>query len=335
MPRYPPRAPAVRTRTVTFGVVVGCAALVLGCRTERSRELPARTAQTAPVGTLDALDTMPADWAPLPVSAIPDGPVGASIRRGLAILLAPRDSLPEYVGANLRCTSCHLDEGRRPHANPWSGAYARYPRYVERTGALASLEDRVNYCFTRSLAGSAIPVRSTEMRDIIAYLRFLSVGIPVGTLVAGKGTPALPRLTGDSARGAVVYATQCARCHGSDGRGIPPAPALWGEESYSIGASAARRSVFASFVRYNMPFDEPGILTDQEAYDVAAFVDAHPRPDLPGKERDWPNGDAPYDVPYATRGHAAHAPPARLLPRKHPERAVVPPPTSVHGERSP
>jgi thiosulfate dehydrogenase len=53
-------------------------------------------------------------------------------------------------------------------------------------------------------------------------------------------------------------------------------------------------------VRHAMPFDQPGTLTDQEAFDLAAFVMSHPRPDLPGKEHDWPGGDAPADVPYGT-----------------------------------
>ena len=47
-------------------------------------------------------------------SEIPAGPLGAAIRRGQALLLATRDSLPGHVGNALRCVSCHLDERRRP-----------------------------------------------------------------------------------------------------------------------------------------------------------------------------------------------------------------------------
>jgi cytochrome c len=57
-----------------------------------------------------------------------------------------------------------------------------------------------------------------------------------------------------------------------------------------------------------MPNDHPGTLTDQQAYDLAAYILSKPRPDLPGKADDWPQGNAPYDVPYATRGHAAYHP---------------------------
>jgi thiosulfate dehydrogenase len=81
----------------------------------------------------------------------------------------------------------------------------------------------------------------------------------------------------------------------------------------------------ASFIYHNMPQTAPGTLTPQEAFDLAAFVNSHPRPDSPGKELDWPMGGAPKDVPYDTKGHAAYRPPP-LLPRATPERALVPNP---------
>jgi thiosulfate dehydrogenase len=62
----------------------------------------------------------------------------------------------------------------------------------------------------------------------------------------------------------------------------------------------ARLRTAASFIRHNMPFDKPGSLSDQEAFDVAAYIVSRPRPDLVGKERDWPNGDPPPDVAYPT-----------------------------------
>ena len=38
-----------------------------------------------------------------------------------------------------------------------------------------------------------------------------------------------------------------------------------------------------------------------QAYDIAAYVNGQPRPDLPGKELDWPAGNPPPDVAYPTR----------------------------------
>src|SRR5204862_1997419 len=110
---------------------------------------------------------------------------------------------------------------------------------------------------------------------------------------------------GDAPRGAGVYVASCARCHGAEGTGLAKVPAVWGPRSFSVGASMARQERAASFIRHNMPFDKPGSLTDREAYDVAAYITAKPRPDLPGKARDWPLGGAPADVPYDTKGHTA------------------------------
>jgi thiosulfate dehydrogenase len=42
------------------------------------------------------------------------------------------------------------------------------------------------------------------------------------------------------------------------------------------------------------------VLSAQEAFDVAAYIDSRPRPDFKGKERDWPHGDPPPDVAYET-----------------------------------
>jgi thiosulfate dehydrogenase len=147
------------------------------------------------------------------------------------------------------------------------------------------------------------------MRDIVNYLAHISRGVRVGDHVPGEGMPQMPRLVGDAKAGAAIYAARCARCHAADGSGIPPATPLWGPRSFSIGASMAREERAASFIRHNMPFDSAGVLSDQQAYDVAAFVVSHPRPDAPGKELDWPTGDAPYDVPYATTNHVAYRPP--------------------------
>jgi thiosulfate dehydrogenase len=187
------------------------------------------------------------------------------------------------------------------------------------------MEDRVNYCMTRSLAGRRLPNDSREMQDMLAYLAFLSRGVPMGAHLREEGMPAMPKDVGDTTRGAEVYRATCARCHGPDGAGMLKVPALWGPKSYSVGASMARQERAASFIRHNMPFDKPGSLTDRDAYDVAAYVTSKPRPDMPDKALDWPLGGAPADVPYDTKGHRAFRPPP-LLPRANAASATVPRP---------
>ena len=277
-----------------------------------------------------------AAWRAPSDSAIPNDSLGASIRRGLALLTHTPDSLPRYAPGKITCTNCHLDGGRNPDAAPLAGTHARFPKYMDRTGAVIGLADRVNYCFTRSMAGVRLPVESREMQDILTYLAWLSSGVPVGEgkLIAGaQGLPAMAvHLEGDSARGEQVFRTKCVSCHGPDGQGLPGFPALWGPKSYSVGASMARRGKAATFIWHNMPRGLPKSLAPQEAYDVAAYINSQPRPDSPGKENDWPTGGAPADVPYATQGHAAYKPPP-LLPRAHATETIVPKPASVGRKR--
>ena len=273
----------------------------------------------------------PVAWRPPSLDELGNDSLSGAIRRGHALVAATADSLPRFVGGNLNCTSCHLDDGQRGTAAPLTGSYARYPRYIDRTGAVVSMADRVNYCMTRSLAGSRLPNDSREMQDILAYLAFLSRGVPLGSHLPHEGMPSMPKDVGDTARGAEVYRTTCARCHGTDGAGMLKVPALWGPKSYSIGASMARQERAASFIRHNMPFDRPGTLSDREAYDVAAYITSRPRPDMPAKAGDWPFGGAPTDVPYDTKGHKAFLPPP-LLPRANPTAGFVPPPHRARDE---
>src|SRR5512144_1706701 len=115
----------------------------------------------------------PLDYTPPPDSLIPNDELGASIRRGLALITHTTDSLPQYATGSLQCSSCHIDAGRRRDAAGLLGVHARFPKYMDRTGAVIPLADRVNYCFTRSLAGNRIPTDSREMQDIIAYLAYI------------------------------------------------------------------------------------------------------------------------------------------------------------------
>ena len=285
---------------------------------------PAPDASKPPQTPQDVL----ASWTPPADSTIPADSMGNAIRRGLALLTDTRDSLPQYATSNLNCTSCHLNGGRTANAAPLYGVHARFPKYLDRTGAVIPIADRVNYCMTRSLAGNKLPTDSREMQDMLAYLSFISTGVPIGATLPGEGMPRMPKLDPDLARGALVFNTVCSACHGATGQGVGRSPALWGPKSYSVGASMSRVERAASFVRHNMPFGAPGSITEQQAWDVAAFINSQPRPDSPGKENDWPFGGAPTDVPYKTKGHEPTSPPP-VLKRNNPKGAVVPAPPTV------
>ncbi len=267
-------------------------------------------------------------WRPPADSEIPNDTLGSSIRRGIALMTHTTDSLPAFAPGRINCTNCHLEGGRNAEAGSLAGSHARFPKYMERTGAVIALSDRINYCFTRSLAGNMLPAGSREMEDIMAYLAFISRGVPVGMKVPGAdGLVKMPGdFVGDTTRGKALFVTTCATCHGAQGEGQGIIPALWGARSYSVGASMARVERAASFIWHNMPLGRGKTLTKQQAFDVAAYINSRPRPDSPGKQDDWPFGGAPKDVPYNTKsGHLAYrAPP--LLPRANARGAVVPKP---------
>ena len=322
-------------RLASLVLMCTCVAALGACGSGRTLKESGDVAARDGASSFDA-----GDWHPPADSEIPSDSLGASIRRGLALLTHTPDSLPSYAPGNISCSSCHLNAGRNADAAPLTGSHARFPKYLERAGAVIGLADRVNYCFTRSLAGSRLPADSREMQDILAYIAWLSRGVPVGEgkkLAGADGLRPMPAdMVGDHARGQQVYAAKCASCHGANGEGnraiTPLLPALWGPKSFSVGASMARRSKAASFIWHNMPWGQGKTLTHQEAFDVAAYIAAQPRPDSPGKERDWPTGGAPADVPYATHGHTAYQPPT-LLRRANPAAAIVETPKSVRGSR--
>ena len=247
-----------------------------------------------------------------------DSAYRASALRGRAILLATRDSLPHNVGNSLRCASCHLDNGLRRNAMPWVGSYARFPQYRARSGKVDLIEDRINDCFERSMNGKALAPSGRDMRDIVAYLAFLSSGIPVGAQMEGQGLARLKPLDGDLNRGVAMFASTCARCHGGDGQGTPLAPPLWGARSYNVGAGMANIITAASFIHALMPIDRAQQLTEQQAFDVATYINTRPRPDFPAKSHDWPKGGKPAGADY-------HILPAPRRPQRGVTRAEAEP----------
>ena len=246
-----------------------------------------------------------ARFSPPDESTIPAGAMGEAIRYGKKLVTEPRTYMPDYVGSHLRCVSCHLDNGRTPHAAPWVGIWGVFPEYRSRNAQVNALQDRINDCVERSLNGKRLPLESAEMRAILAYMQWLSQGVPTGVSVQGRG---FKRVTAaqapDPEHGREVYAVKCASCHGADGQGMyGPAgevtyPPLWGPYSFNIGAGMGRIGNASAFVKWNMPLGQGGTLTDQEAMDVAAYFTVQPRPDFARKHLDWPKGDKPKDARY-------------------------------------
>jgi thiosulfate dehydrogenase len=262
----------------------------------------------AALGALSAL-ALAADKAPPQVplappaaTSIPAGPLGDAISYGKRIVTDTQATVHAYVGNGLQCVSCHLDAGRQAYAAPLAGLTGIFPEYRSRRGRVESLEERLNDCFLRSMNGKPLLSGSKEMIGLLAYTAWLSQGVPTGSEVVGRGfrefaAPSPP----DATRGKAIYAARCAACHGADGQGTKAGatyvfPPLWGPQSFNDGAGMARVSVAAGFVQAKMPLGNAGTLTDQEAYDVAAYFTAQPRPSFKPKKNDWPKGERPADA---------------------------------------
>ncbi len=238
-------------------------------------------------------------FAPPREENIPQDARGTEIRYGMQLVKATKTHLPDNVGNSLSCTNCHLDAGRTPKAGPFVGVYAAFPQYRARSARVDTLEDRINDCFQRSLDGKPLSKDSREMRAMVTYMAWLSEGVPVGKQPEGHGIPRIKSgREPDPEAGKKLYAASCAACHGQDGQGVGAFPPLWGPESFNLGAGMARMNTAAAFIKWNMPLGQGGSLSNEEAYDIAAYVLSQSRPDFAGKQLDWPKGGKPEDAPY-------------------------------------
>lgn len=202
----------------------------------------------------------------------------------------------EYVGSALNCTSCHLNNGRHEKAGTFLGTATAYPAWSPREKRVITLEDRVLNCFMRSCNGIRPPLGSEVSVAVTAYITSLSQGLPLrmnSKRPVGPGAIKLLAVKSDQVdlkRGATLYHSRCAECHQTDGQGDQDNPPVWGERSFNDGAGLSSLENLAAWLKVAMPLDDAD-LTDQQALDIAAYVNSQDRPSfvlenhLPIKER--------------------------------------------------
>ena len=267
-----------------------------------------------------ATSTMMAAWD-VPKNPLTDGSLGQSalsdeIRRGFRIFTdTPRES-PTFAPGGMSCSNCHMNAGQREKSLPLVAVAGMFPEYNRRSGRLFSLEDRVTDCFLRSENATGATAALTELptttsRDVLAvsaYLTWLARDSTVGQNPPWRGqntiAPAalIPVDRLDPRKGEAIYGDRCVACHGSDGQGVmvgdKKAGPLWGPGSWNDGAGAARVYTLAGIIRYAMPYLDPGNMTDEDAQQLAAFIDSKPRPVFPFKDRDYRTEKRPPDAVY-------------------------------------
>jgi thiosulfate dehydrogenase len=257
---------------------VRCAVLVLALLH------PGLPRAAAPASQLPTPNT----FQPRGDAAIADDGFGEQVRRGKRIFDDTGRQAPQFVGNALRCANCHLDSGRQANAAPLWAAYGLYPQYRAKNRHVNTFQERLAECFRYSMNGKQPPPGDPVLVALESYAYFLAQGAPVGAKLPGQGFPKLPAPAQPMSfeRGQAIYQARCTVCHGPQGQGQVAAgkvvfPPLWGPRSYNWGAGMADIHNAAGFIKANMPLGQGGLLSDQEAWDVAAYIDSQPRPQDP------------------------------------------------------
>ena len=263
-----------------------------------------------------AVPAIPADaWKAPDTAGIPAGKLGEQIRFGRELVahtaqyFGPKGSIAQ-IANGMNCQNCHLDAGTRLFGNDYASFIADYPKKSGRSGRIEPASERLVECFERSMNGRSPDTSSKEIHAMLAYMKWLGKDVPKGAKLFGSATEKLPYLAvaADPAKGKMIFIQKCESCHGQNGQGLLAAdkktyqyPPLWGKDSYNDGAGMYRLSNFAGFVKNNMPYGatyQNPQLTNEEAWNVAAFVNSQPRPHR-NQQADWKNlFKKPIDFPF-------------------------------------
>ena len=239
---------------------------------------------------------------------MPSGEVGRMVKLGqdIAMNTATHPLTKKLVGNTLSCKSCHLQEnangypGTGKGLSTWIGTATVFPAYSKREKTLQTLEDRSNNCFMRSMGGKRLENGSEASLALATYISWLSTGMPMKMDEKRPVTPSKSQFYADGQKkfkaiveksthknylnGKKVFEASCASCHQANGSGMFPAfPALWGFDyegknlAFNAGAGLADPKKSATWIQDNMPLYQEQTLSDQDAADVALYVDSQPR----------------------------------------------------------
>lgn len=240
-------------------------------------------------------DAIPGYFQPPLEKDLPDDGFGKAVERGYRIFVDTPKYAAGYVGNGQSCSNCHTNRGRQAEASPMWAAWGMYPAYRSKNKKVNDIVMRLQGCFRYSenapgsKSGHPPPADSQAMIDLESYMYWMSSGVRTGKAMKGRGYPRLkdPPEPFSRERGKAVYAADCAACHGPQGQGRTLAggsyafPPLWGPKAYNWGAGMHGVDMAAAFIAHNMPLGYPGKLTLQQTWDVAAWIDSHPRPQDP------------------------------------------------------
>ena len=302
---------------------------VIGCSPPANPGAPAlRYKLNGPL--IPARMTMVTAWDvptnPLSDVTLDQSKLAEEIRWGYRLFTNTPVEARRFVPSEVTCNNCHLNSGQRERAMPLVAVAGVFPEYNRRAGRLISLADRIVDCFLRSenstgilerdedgdaprVSTEALPTpTSKEVLALSAFLTWLSRGYEIGGNPTWRGQNTIPTAALipvgklEPKKGEAIFNERCTSCHGPDGQGVfvgdkRPGP-LWGPRSWNDGAGASRVYTLAGIIRYTMPYLDPGSLTDEEAQQLAAYINSKPRPSYPFKDQDYLTEPLPADAVY-------------------------------------
>ncbi len=261
-------------------------------------------------------------WRPKNINKnLPLGDEGARIKYGYLLItktsehIGPlaKDPNRRYAGNNLTCNNCHLNAGRKIGSGSFVGVSNRFPQFRGRENKVGTMEERINGCMERSMNGRRIPEDSEEMQAMIAYMSWLSKDVPpdIEKLYKGYIRIKIPDIKANPEKGKKLYRIHCQICHKEDGTGMRIRgeqftgylfPPIGGNDTYNDGAGMNRILTAAQFIKGNMPLgathDAP-IVSDVEAYHLAAFINTFERHSKTNRQDDFPDKSLkPVSTPY-------------------------------------
>jgi len=207
--------------------------------------------------------------------------------------VANREVMPSQVTSfdvlyGRNCAGCHGAGGRLGAARSLND-----PVYLALVPA-----DRLRTIIGEGVPGTSMPAfRNSSGGDLIdaqvdalvkgMLTRWARADAVVGATLPPYEGPGKGSSTADKARGAVVFASACARCHGPEGKGGPTTGSIV-DPSYLalVSDQSLRTTVIAGRPDLGKPDwrdDLPGQpLTPQQISDLVAWLVGHRRP-VPGR----------------------------------------------------
>jgi thiosulfate dehydrogenase len=271
------------------------------------------------------------EFGPINFQNLPNDEYGELVKYGYELMtntayyIGPKGKNGQITQSNMSCSNCHQLAGTKSFSFSLVKSHENYPQFRPRENKILTLTDRVNNCVTRPLNGIDLKAESREMLAFLCYLKWLNNSFPEDKILRGEKNLSVKFMdrAASSQKGQVLYQQHCERCHQANGEGLMNStqnayvyPPLWGSKSYQAGSSMHRVIKQAQWLKANMPYDsatwQKPVLTDEEALDIAAFVNddnLHHRkmpenPDYPNKFRKAiDHSVGPYADPFSEQQH--------------------------------